>query len=177
MSESYLQATLAVVARQDRASMFKRLDELHRLPPIKIAVPQDYRYLEPIVQDAMPQAILVQVDSPGEFFEHNFQGAEALLITAEAGSAWTLLYPSFEAIVPKPNPLRLPVGYALRRGETETTNFVNRWIEFKTLDRTIHRAYRYWVLGEGAERSGERWSIMRNVLGWGSEDSPKDPEE
>jgi len=31
----------------------------------------------------------------------------------------------------------------------------------------VQRAYDYWVLGRGAEEKGPRWSIMRDLLGWG----------
>ena len=55
-------------------------------------------------------------------------------------------------------------------------NFVNRWIDLKLRDGTIRKAYRYWILGEGAERRGPRWSIMRNVLGWGTEQAATGPQ-
>jgi hypothetical protein len=32
----------------------------------------------------------------------------------------------------------------------------------------MERGYDYWVLGKGAEEKRRRWSIMRDVLGWGN---------
>ena len=37
-----------------------------------------------------------------------------------------------------------------------------------TSEGLVQRAHEYWVLGRGAEESGPRWSILRDVLGWGS---------
>jgi hypothetical protein len=46
-------------------------------------------------------------------------------------------------------------------------NAVNEWIVFAKSEGAVQRAYDYWVLGKGAEEKRRRWSIMRDVLGWG----------
>jgi hypothetical protein len=39
-------------------------------------------------------------------------------------------------------------------------------VVFASNTGTIDRGRDYWVLGRGAEATGPRWSIIRNVLGW-----------
>ena len=36
-------------------------------------------------------------------------------------------------------------------------------------DGTIDRLYDHWVLGKTAEPRDPRWSVVRNVFGWGVE--------
>lgn len=172
MSSPYMDVTLALVLKQEDAKTFADSRTLHRLPPMKLAVPTRDEYFLAMLAEVLPQAELVHVASARDFFDLNFQGAEVLVVFAEQGSAWTLLYPSYEVVVPKPDLLQLPVGYVVPRGDAEMLNFINRWIELKLRDGTIRTAYRYWILGEGTERRGPRWSIMRNVLGWGKASQP-----
>ena len=53
------------------------------------------------------------------------------------------------------------------RASRELADAVDEWVVFATSDGLVQRAYDYWVLGRGAEEKGPRWSIMRDVLGWG----------
>jgi hypothetical protein len=37
---------------------------------------------------------------------------------------------------------------------------------FASKEGAIQRSYDYWILGQGAVDKKQRWSIMRDVLGW-----------
>ena len=82
---------------------------------------------------------------------------------AEAGSAWSLLHPQFSVVVPQPNPLRWPPG---RHEQVlgDLAAFVDDWLVVQRSSGAVDRAYDYWVLGKGAQKSGRRWTIMRDVL-------------
>ncbi len=54
-----------------------------------------------------------------------------MLLGAEAGSAWTLIYPQFTVAVPLPKPVKVPMAYAMPRGEHDMGKFVNTWLELK----------------------------------------------
>ena len=41
---------------------------------------------------------------------------------------------------------------------------------------SYNRAYDYWILGVGAEEEKPRWSVVRNVLGWGLDEEGKKEE-
>jgi len=96
--------------------------------------------------------------------EHN--ELDALLYVAEAGSAWTLLYPAFSVAIPKPMVVQVPMAYALPGGEQEFRDYLDAWIEMRRRDGTIDRLFEHWILGRGTERSTPRWSVIRDVLGW-----------
>jgi hypothetical protein len=38
---------------------------------------------------------------------------------------------------------------------------------------SYNRAYDYWIMGVGAEEEKPRWSVVRNVLGWGLDEEEK----
>ena len=115
-------------------------------------------------KEYLPQAELVLVDSPRQFFTGKSEDFDGLVYSAEAGSAWTLLYPAFSVVVPQPDVLAVPLRYGMPRGERDLADFVNTWIELKTKDQTIRVLYDYWILGQtGVERS-PRWSVIRDVL-------------
>ena len=51
-------------------------------------------------------------------------------------------------------------------GDDEMVTFLNRWLELKRRDRTLERLFDYWYQGKAPEKRVERWSVIRNVLGW-----------
>ena len=91
----------------------------------------------------------------------------AFVLTAEMGSAQTLLKPQFSIVVPAPAPIRIPTAYPLAGHDERWRRVVNSWIELKQRDGTFDRLFRHWVLGQSAKPRIARWSIATNVLHWG----------
>ena len=70
--------------------------------------------------------------------------------SAEAGSAWTLLYPAYTVAIPQPDVLAVPLAYPMAPGDQEMVDFINLWLELKKKDKTITSLYDYWILGKNA---------------------------
>lgn len=51
-----------------------------------------------------------------------------MMATAEGGSAWTLLYPKFHAVVIKPETRKIPLAYPIAEGDRVLANIINKWI-------------------------------------------------
>jgi len=109
---------------------------------------------------------VVVLDSPAEFFTRKEDDLDAFVYSAEAGSAWTLIYPAYSVAVPHPDVRAVPLAYAVARGDSELVDFVNTWIELKKKDQTIEGLYNYWILGKNPAAREPRWSVIRNVLHW-----------
>jgi len=75
---------------------------------------------------------------------------DALVYSAEAGSAWSLIYPAYTVAVPRPDVLAVPMAYVIEHDDHELVDFVNTWINLKKKDQTIDRLYDYWILGRKA---------------------------
>ena len=126
----------------------------------------DLPYYTGIVRRDLPNAELAIVDSPRQFFKAKPGEYDALLYSAEAGSAWTLVYPQFSVVVPKPQPLSAPIAVAMPLDAPKLYAYINTWLELQREAGVIDELYRYWILGEGARHKTARWSVVRDVMGW-----------
>jgi len=124
------------------------------------------RYYREKIRQYLPQAELIEIETPREFFRDKEGRFDALVFTAEAGSAWCLVYPEFSVAVPQPDLLAVPLAYPVARGDQDSVEFLSAWVYLKQTDQTIQRLFRHWILGEAAKQRGPRWSIIRDVLGW-----------
>lgn len=167
-SVSYMDQTLAFIVKDHRREEFSSREAIQRLKAPRIGVP-NVRYYIDKVRQYLPQATLVVVNSTREFFENRDGKLDALVSAAESGSAWSLLYPAYTVAIPQPDVLTVPLAYPLPRGEHDWINFVNTWIELKKKDKTIASLYDYWILGKNAVPKQPRWSVLRNVLGIGTD--------
>jgi Na+/H+-dicarboxylate symporter/ABC-type amino acid transport substrate-binding protein len=164
-SAPYTDATAAFVVPDHRLEEFSSRDAIRRLPAPRIGVLNVPYYVDK-VHRFLPQATIVQLNSITEFFEGKGEALDAFLYSAEAGSAWSLLYPAYTVAIPQPGVLKGPVAYLLPRGDRELADFINVWIELKKRDRTIDTLYDYWILGRNAVPKQPHWSVIRNVLHW-----------
>jgi proton glutamate symport protein len=164
-SAPYLDQTVALVVKDHRREEFSSREAIRRLKAPRIGVPNIPYYVEK-VHRYLPQAELVLLNSVTEFFEGRGEELDALVFSAEAGSAWTLLYPAYTVAIPQPDVLTAPLAYPLAHGDQEMVDFINLWIELKKKDKTIARLYDYWILGKHAVPESPRWSVIRNVLHW-----------
>jgi ABC-type amino acid transport substrate-binding protein len=108
----------------------------------------------------------VKLTSPSEFFSEQGQELDALFLSAERGSTWTLIYPEYSVAVPQPDVLAAPVSIAMARDAGELSDFINAWLRLKREDQTLDQLYQHWILGGGAKPRQPRWSVIRDVLGW-----------
>jgi Na+/H+-dicarboxylate symporter/ABC-type amino acid transport substrate-binding protein len=163
LSSSYLDQTLALVVKDYRREDFNSRRRLKNLERLKVGI-LDVPYYVVKVKEYLPQAEVVLLNSPREFFVRKEDDLDAFVYSAEAGSAWSLIYPEYTVAVPQPDVLRVPLAYAMPRGDRELADFVNNWIDLKKKDLTITELYNYWILGRNAVEQAPRWSVIRNVL-------------
>ncbi len=161
----YMDATLALIVKDYRRDEFVNRSALNKLSPLKVGA-LDIPYFTSLIKKSLPHAEIVFFDSPREFFKGKGDKLDAFLFTAEGGSAWTLLYPDYTVVIPAPDYTKVPLAYAVAKGDTEFINFLNSWIILKQKDATFEKAYKYWILGHGSVSLRPRWSIIRDVLHW-----------
>ena len=148
-SESYLDVSVSFVVPDHRRKEFATMDSIRAIENLSIAVKRD-DYLQSRVQANLPKA-------------------DALLLDAESGSAWTFLYPGFRPVVPRDLRVKLPLGFAVVRQDREFAEFLSQWLELKKNSGELQELYDYWILGRIESEHEPRWSILRNVLGVGME--------
>ena len=162
-SESYMKQTFAFIMKDHRRNEFKTWKDIKMIDSPRIGI-LDVPYFISLARQYLPGAQIVPLSSPREFFNEKVKNLDAFIYTAEAGSAWTLIYPDYSVMVPLPDPIAFPLAYPIARDDGEMVNFVNHWLALKKEDRTIAKIYDHWILGKGADKKEPRWSVIRNVF-------------
>jgi len=168
-STPYFDGVAGFVVRDKDRDDFATLEAIRNRGRVTIGLAGDRRDVEAMLRDYLTGVELrfVVLGSPNEFLSGRRPDVDAFATLAQIGAAWSLLYPEFSVVVPQPNPIKLPAGIAMRKGDRDLADYVNAWLVIRKASGALDRAYDYWVLGKGAEERRRRWSIMRDVLGWG----------
>ena len=154
--------TAAVVVEDYRRHEFKTWREINKMHDIRLGVVG--KNMAKYVKNHLPNTDIVLMKSRGEFFKDNPDNLDAIITTAEAGSAWTILYPAYSVVVPEPY-LKAHAAFALPLGDTDFENFVNDWLQMEKTRGVIDNLYAKWILGKEVVQKKLRWSIGRNVFG------------
>jgi ABC-type amino acid transport substrate-binding protein len=164
-SVPYLHLTAAYLVKDHRRRDFSSIESMAQLGHLRMGI-EYLPYYRDKVMLRLPRAELVDVLSPRDYIENRADELDAMVMTAESASAWSLLYPQFTAITPKPVTIKLPLAFPLPKGEEALADFLKIWIDLKQSDGTIDQFYRYWVLGKQERQKQPRWSVIRDVLQW-----------
>ncbi len=164
-SASYLDETLAFLVPDDLREEFSSWGSIRSRGRLRLAVPPLPYYIAKIRQE-LPAAELVPIPSVDQLFVGPTLGFDAVVLTAERGSAWTLLHPQYSVTIPMPHPIKVPLAYLIAAHDEGLAKLVNTWIELKQKDGTIDALFEHWILGRDAVVREPRWSVIRNVLHW-----------
>jgi hypothetical protein len=165
-STSYMDVNLGLVVPDYRVRDYRSLSSIREISDLKIGFVDLSRGFVSRLKKELPDARLVEIAKNRDYFERTDISIDALLISAESGSAFTLLYPQFEVAVPVDLEVKLPLFYAIAGNDTETRNFLDHWVELRTKDGTFEMYYQHWILGRTRKTPHTRWSIIRDVLYW-----------
>ena len=162
-TQPYQTATIAVVLPDHRRGEFDTWDDPQMPPDLRLAVV--YEDFAVAARRQFPNAEIVVINSYSSFFNRSNDDRTGLIIAAEEGAAWNVLYPEHTVVVPKPIVQR-PVSMAVRSTDLEWLRFLNGWLEFEQLDGSLDRLRTYWIEGGGTKERAPRWCVMRDVLHW-----------
>lgn len=162
-SNPYFDHSVGFILPDHMRDNFATLESIQTIPDLEILISPDRHYMD-FAKRSFPNATLVPIESPRAFFrgEH---GDAVLIGSAEAGSAWTLLYPQFGVTVPNGVAVKAPAAIALPKGDAEFVSYINTWLLLSEKNAFMDQLFDYWILGEEYHPGEPRWSIMRNVLG------------
>lgn len=163
--DSYMEVTLAVVVPDHEKRDFRTVEQVLQIPDLKLGVIKNSFFAD-LARRVLPEeVVVVEMDSATEYFEGRHQEVHGLMITAEAGSAWTLRYPNFTVANPLAGRVQVPLYY-VTADDREFENFLQNWLTLKRSRGTYEELYDYWILGLDTQVKAPRWCILRDVLGW-----------
>jgi ABC-type amino acid transport substrate-binding protein len=167
MTSSVLNAPVSLIVPDHRRDEFQAWGDVRAIEGLRVAVsdvPVSWKHLA----ELLPNATAVVYQDKKEMDRILASGAkdvDAIAAFAQEGAAWTILYPNFSLVTPKPT-LFTPVGYAVARHDTDMLLFLDTWLLNARTNGTIDELYRYWMLGEVKQTQPPRWSVIRDVLHW-----------
>jgi ABC-type amino acid transport substrate-binding protein len=169
MSSPIYRSSVGLIVPDHRRDSFQTWDEVRNLgASLRLAIPYDPDSLA-LANALLPEAKLVPIKNSKDnqrILESGAEGVDAIADIAEEGAAWTLLYPEFSLVVPKPV-VFLPIGYAVAHGNEKLLKVFDGWLVAEKSKGTIDALYNYWMLGEAAKvRRPPRWSVIRDALHW-----------
>ncbi|MEJ2641702.1 MAG: transporter substrate-binding domain-containing protein [Desulfosarcinaceae bacterium] len=139
----YEYSGMSMVANKEKAKGFSSLEDFNR-PDVVLAAKLGATSVI-AAKKYMPKAQLRQFDSESQVYQELLNGR----VHAAVGSAPT---PAFQAIkhpdklfLPlKENFTREPIGFAVRKGDPDTLNFFNNWINFVSAEGWLKERKHYW---------------------------------
>jgi Na+/H+-dicarboxylate symporter len=169
MSSPIYKSSVGLIVPDHLRDSFQTWDEVRNLgASLRLAI-QDTPEARALAVALMPEAKLVPIKNEADnqrILESGAKGVDAIADMAEEGAAWTLLYPEFSLVVPKPA-VFMPVGYAVAHGNEKLLKVFDAWLIAEKSMGTIDALYNYWMLGEAAKtKRPPRWSVIRDVLHW-----------
>ena len=165
LSHPYSSEHLGFLVRDFDRSRFGTLAALNEGDGLVVAVPPVEGAMEG-VKTMLPRANTLPYNSLDEALRD--PTVTAALTTLERAYYWSRIYPEFAAIRPKEVQTATIVVYALPYGELDFRNLVDLWIETRRASGEADEAYDYWVRGKALASRTPRWSVLRNVFGFGT---------
>ena len=165
-STSPMDLTLSVLVEDHRRNEFLTLKNLKNNSHLNLGIVGADSAYKHLLENTIDNVNLVSVASPRAFLKGNKPDLDGIIYSAEGGSAWTLLYPSYTVVVPEPGNIKLSMSYPLPKGDVDWKRFVSQWVEIKQKEGTIPSLFDHWIQGKGAEDTTPRWSVIRNILHW-----------
>jgi Na+/H+-dicarboxylate symporter/ABC-type amino acid transport substrate-binding protein len=158
----YMNMTTAVVVKDHRRNKFNSWRAIDKKLNTRVGVVGEIRANN--VKRYLPNTEVVLLKTYSDFFTANPKEVEVLVISAEAGSAWTILYPAYSVVVPEPH-LKANAAFAIPLATLDFEDFVNDWLQMNQTSGIINKLYKKWILGAETEQKKGRWSIGRDIFG------------
>lgn len=167
LSEPYFDATIGLLVRDTQRDEFKTVEAIRAHDGLTIGVIGERvlseDYLQRFLGDT-PYEVL-EYRSWHDVFDGRGAEADAVMVLAEAGMAWSLMHPEYSVVIPGPEPIRRPLAFGTDPDSTRLARYIDEWLTLQQARGNVQQAYDYWILGRGAEARIPRWSIGHDVLG------------
>ncbi|RLD85959.1 MAG: hypothetical protein DRJ07_01935 [Bacteroidetes bacterium] len=171
VSEPFMDLTMALLTKDSRDD-FRKFKSHLNLDTFTVAYLERKEFADKF-QNYFPKAGVVQLDSIMQFFNNsdtiNIRDSltiDALIVSAEGGATYTMLYPNYQLVNPFPYNISVPRVFLFDKPDPEFREFVNNFIKIQQKDGTLENLYDYWILGKDININKKNWSIIRDVFHW-----------
>jgi Na+/H+-dicarboxylate symporter len=143
----YSEQHLAFVVKDKRRAEFTQWSNIRYREDLTIGIPESFFYGK-AVNSYFNTGNAWEISTPRLFFKEEFKHIDAMLYGAAAASAWTLLYPEYTVVVPKPAVNPLFMAFPISHDDQEFELYMRSWLEMKKQNQEIERLFDYWIKGQ-----------------------------
>ncbi|MCD0462924.1 cation:dicarboxylate symporter family transporter [Roseiconus lacunae] len=163
LTQPYRTATLAVVTQDHRRGEFGSWENFKNDPEVHLGA-NHIDVAKSIKRNLGPLRVEV-IEPPKQYFTGDRPEIDGMVMAAEIGAVWNILYPNHTVVIPTPR-IRRPVSFVVRSEDRAWLKLLDRWIDFERLDGSLDQLEIYWIQGGGTKTKPPRWSVIDDVLGW-----------
>ena len=148
LSDPYLYEHVGFLVPDYRRSGFSTLKRIRAQGPLRIGVLRALHksLYGPLIESYFDEVEIVLVDSPRDYLKGTVD-VDAMLYTAESGSAWTLVFPYYSMVVPQGMSEMVALSLVLPHQQTDFRNFINLFLEVMITKGMTDKLEQYWVYG------------------------------
>ena len=140
----YSKQYLAFIVKDERRVEFKKWSDIIENKDLTIGIPETFFYQKAVERNFIHNKAW-EISTPRLFFREKYQHIDGMLFGAAAASAWTLLYPEYTVIVPKPFLAPLSMAFPINHNDQAFELFMRNWIEMKQQSKVIDQLFKYWI--------------------------------
>ena len=156
-TQPYMKINLAFVVKDYKLDEFRRVDDIRRKKKFRVACMPGLSY-RAHMKKYYPKLTFVDVETEVDFLNGKVK-ADALLISAEEGFAWCILYPAFSVVIPRPEILKEDLAYVISQDDLKFGKYLNTWLNLKKTNGDLDKLYSYWILGKNIHKKEKRWCL------------------
>lgn len=153
----YMKVNLALVVKDYKIDEYRSAEDIRQKENFRVACVPGLSY-RAHMKKHYPNLTFVDVESENDFLSGKVN-ADALLISAEEGFAWCILYPAFSVVIPRPEILKEDLAYVISQDDLKLSQYLNSWLSLKQTDGGLDRLYSYWILGKNIHGKKKRWCL------------------
>ncbi|WP_448549903.1 cation:dicarboxylate symporter family transporter [Thalassotalea fusca] len=150
MTIPYSKQTVAFIVKDFRRNEFLEWSKITDNEKLTIGIPETFFYKTAVTR-AFQKGKAWEISTPRLFFKEEYQHIDGMLFGAAAASAWTLLYPDYTVVVPRPALEPLSMAFPIAKNDQEFELFMRNWITMKQQSGTIDKLFNYWIAGKNDE--------------------------
>ncbi len=147
LSTAYIEEPLALLVRDEERKQFSRWRNVLDNKDLVIGIPEAFFNTQTIRKN-LPDNKVWELATPRLMFKEQGKDIDAMIYGAAASSAWTLLYPEFAVVIPKPHLPPIAYGFGITTGDEDFRVFLGHWISMKKRSKTIEGFYKFWIEGK-----------------------------
>ncbi len=147
----YSTQSIAFVVKEERRAEFTDWLKTVDRKDLIVGIPESFFYRDAL-ERGFRNTKAWEISSPRLFFREEYKHIDAMLFGAASASAWTLLYPEYTVITPRPIRPPLSMAFPIGRVDPAFEVFMRNWINMRIQNKSIEKLFNYWIEGKNVSK-------------------------